>query len=52
MGEFLQKNKLKVLRLVFLVLVFFVIVAYINGRSIYKERVNQLENKSFEVKAK
>jgi hypothetical protein len=46
MREFLLNNKGKFLRVIVLLFVFFLIVAFINGRNIYKEKTKRLQDRT------
>lgn len=49
MREFLKQNKSVILKLLVLLLVFFLLVAYFNGRSIYQERMKQIEERTANI---
>jgi hypothetical protein len=46
MGEYLEKNKSRIVRIVILLVVFFVLIAYINGRNIYQEKAKMMMKES------
>jgi hypothetical protein len=46
MREYFKNNKGRVVRTVLLLVVFFVLVAYINGRNIYQEKAKMVESES------
>lgn len=43
MREFVLNNKSKIVQAALLLVVFFFVVTFINGRSLYKERVKMME---------
>lgn len=45
MREFLKMNKWRVIRVLVLLFVFFVIVAYVNGRNIYKQKTQMMQER-------
>ncbi len=46
MREFLSNNKSKIIRVFVLLFVFFLIVAYVNGRNIYKEKIMKTQDRT------
>jgi uncharacterized protein (UPF0333 family) len=49
MREFLLNNKGKIIRLAVLLFVFLVVVAYINGRSIYQEKNKMIKDRTANI---
>jgi F0F1-type ATP synthase membrane subunit b/b' len=49
MREFLTKNKWRVIRILVLLLIFFVIVAYVNGRNIYNQKTKMLQERNANI---
>lgn len=49
MREFLTKNKWRVIRVLVLLLIFFVIVAYVNGRNIYMQKTKMLQERNANI---
>jgi hypothetical protein len=44
--EFLGANKSRVIRVIVLLVVFFLVITYINGRSIYKQKTKMLQEQN------
>ncbi len=49
MREFLVTNKWMIIRLLVLAIVFLLVVTYINGRSIYKEKTRMIEERNSSI---
>lgn len=49
MGEFLWNNKGRLVRIMVLLFVFFIIVTFVNGRNIYKEKTKKIEERNSSI---
>lgn len=47
--ELIRNNKWRVFKIMFLLFVFFMIVAYVNGRNIYMEKSKQMRERTANI---